>query len=88
MRQAFPKEHPLAGDVQPCRKGDRREKGAEGNRGDGKIRVGMNDMFQATGRPPVAGAREGRYVFFPSPEHVPQEFRISAASSAPGAPWS
>ena len=45
-----------------------------------------HDMFLATGRPPVAGVKEGRYVFFPSPHAVPQEFTISAASANPRAP--
>ncbi|MEM7428124.1 MAG: murein L,D-transpeptidase family protein [Pseudomonadota bacterium] len=44
------------------------------------------DMFAATGRPPVAGVRNGRYVFFPTQFAVPQEFTISAASSDPRAP--
>lgn len=44
------------------------------------------DMFAATGRPPVAGVKQGRYVFFPSPTHVPDEFKIAAASADPNAP--
>lgn len=45
-----------------------------------------HDMFVATGRPPVAGVKDGRYVFFPSPAQVPEEFRVSAASADPNAP--
>ena len=44
------------------------------------------DMFAATGRPPVAGVKQGRYVFFPSPAQVPDEFKIAAASADPNAP--
>lgn len=44
------------------------------------------DMFAATGRPPVAGVQQGRYVFFSSPTQVPEEFKVSAASADPNAP--
>ena len=44
------------------------------------------DMFEATKRPPVAGVKDGRYVFFGSPALVPDEFRVTAASSDPAAP--
>lgn len=45
-----------------------------------------HDMFLASGRPPVAGVKEGRYVFFPSQQSVPQEFTITATSADPQAP--
>ncbi len=44
-----------------------------------------HDMFERTGHPPTVGVKDGRYVFFTSPAHVPQEFRVAAASADPGA---
>ncbi len=45
-----------------------------------------HDMFLTTGQPPVAGVKDGRYVFFSTPSDVPDEFRVSAASADPRAP--
>ncbi|MGI9482088.1 MAG: L,D-transpeptidase family protein [Hyphomicrobiales bacterium] len=45
-----------------------------------------HDLFLLTRRPPVAGTKNGRYVFFTGPEKVPAEYRVSAAASNPGAP--
>jgi murein L,D-transpeptidase YafK len=45
-----------------------------------------HDLFLRTGKPPIVGTKNGRYVFFASPDHVPAEFKISAASSNRSAP--
>jgi len=45
-----------------------------------------HDLFLRTGKPPIAGTKNGRYVFFATPDQVPAEFKISAASSNRTAP--
>lgn len=44
------------------------------------------DVFETTRRPPIAGVKDGRYVFFDAPENVPEEFRLEAASASLQAP--
>ncbi len=44
------------------------------------------DMFERTHVPPVVAVKDGRYVFYPSMEAIPEDVRAAMASGAPSAP--